>query len=283
MKVLVTGVKGQLGYDVVKELNRRGIPCRGVDMEDFDLTDGSAAAEYIRGYAPDAVIHCAAYTAVDNAEDNRALCFAVNAGGTENIAGVCAEIGASLLYISTDYVFDGKGEVPFETGDPTGCLSVYGASKLAGEQAVRALVDRFFIVRISWVFGINGRNFVRTMLRLGEERDELSVVNDQTGSPTYTADLAPLLADMILSDKYGVYHATNEGFCSWYDFAREIFAKAGMNVRVNPVSSETMNFKAKRPENSRLSKKSLTDNGFKPLPHWQDALERYLAEIFAGD
>jgi len=280
MKILVTGVKGQLGYDAVKELNRRGIDCRGVDVEDFDLTDSVAVAEYIRNYAPDAVMHCAAYTAVDNAEDNRELCFAVNARGTENIARVCKEIGAKLLYISTDYVFDGRGNAPFETGDPVEPLNVYGASKLAGERAVMDICDKFFIVRTSWVFGINGKNFVRTMLRLGHERRELSVVDDQTGSPTYTFDLARLIADMIITEKYGVYHATNEGFCSWHGFAREIFKKAGLHVRVNPVSSDTMSFKARRPENSRLSKRTLADNGFEPLPPWQDALNRYLAEIF---
>lgn len=279
MKVLVTGVTGQLGHDCVNEFLSRGVEVQGVSSKDFSLTDGPAVEEYIRAYQPDVVIHSAAYTAVDKAEDEPELCMAVNAGGTRNIAKACAEVGAKLIYISTDYVFPGDGEEPYEVDAPKGPANVYGRSKLAGEQAVQELLDRYFIVRISWVFGINGKNFVRTMLKLAASHQELTVVDDQIGSPTYTRDLAVLLADMAHSEKYGVYHATNEGFCSWAEFAAEVFRQAGKDVHVTPVDSSAYPTKAQRPKNSRMSKEKLTENGFKLLPRWQDAVGRYLIEL----
>lgn len=279
MKILVTGFGGQLGYDVIKVLKSRNIECIGTDMQDFSLTDREATIGYIKGYAPDMVIHCAAYTAVDNAEDNRELCFAVNEKGTEYVAEACKEIGAKMIYISTDYVFPGNGESFYAPLDDKSPCNVYGESKLAGELAVQRLVDKYYIVRISWVFGINGKNFIKTMLKLGETHKELTVVDDQIGSPTYTADLAVLLADMAESDKYGVYHATNEGICSWAEFAAEIFRQADMDVKVTPVPSTAYPTKAVRPKNSRMSKDALTEAGFNRLPSWQDALARYLEEL----
>lgn len=279
MKILVTGFGGQLGYDVIKVLKSRNIECIGTDMQDFSLTDCEATIGYIKGYAPDMVIHCAAYTAVDNAEDNRELCFAVNEKGTEYVAEACKEIGAKMIYISTDYVFPGNGESFYAPLDDKSPCNVYGESKLAGELAVQRLVDKYYIVRISWVFGINGKNFIKTMLKLGETHKELTVVDDQIGSPTYTADLAVLLADMAESDKYGVYHATNEGICSWAEFAAEIFRQADMDVKVTPVPSTAYPTKAVRPKNSRMSKDALTEAGFNRLPSWQDALARYLEEL----
>ena len=279
MKILVTGVNGQLGHDVVEELDRRGIPCRGVDIADFDLTDGGQVRSFIEGYAPDAVIHCAAYTAVDRAEDNREACYAVNVDGTSHVAKACAEIGAQLMYISTDYVFDGRGDQPFAVDAPTGPQSVYGETKLLGEERVKAALSRYFIVRISWVFGVNGGNFVRTMLRLGREKEELSVVCDQVGSPTYTFDLAKLLCDMIVTEKYGVYHATNEGVCSWYEFACEIMKQAGLACTVKPILSKDYPAKAARPLNSRLDKRSLDQAGVARLRDWHDALRDYLSRI----
>ncbi len=279
MKVLVTGVTGQLGYDVMKELERRRIQAEAASREQFDITDEAAVRSFIISARPDAIIHCAAYTAVDKAEDEPDLCRRVNADGTRNIAAACRDAGAKMIYISTDYVFPGVGMTPYEPGDPTGPLNVYGASKLAGEQAVKDLLERYFIVRISWVFGANGKNFVKTMLRLAQSHKELNVVNDQTGSPTYTADLAPLLCDMAETEKYGVYHATNEGFCSWAQFAEEIFKDAELNVRVNPIPTSAYPLKATRPLNSRLSKACLDAAGFKRLPSWRDAVKRYLNEI----
>ncbi len=279
MKILVTGVKGQLGYDVCKVLDARGIENKGVDIEDFDITDESAVKEYITSYRPDAVIHCSAYTAVDKAEDNAALCEAVNTEGPRNIAKACKEIGAKMLYPSTDYVFPGTGESFYEPEDETGPLSVYGKTKLGGENAVKEILPQYFIVRISWVFGKNGNNFVKTMLRLGKERQEINVVCDQIGSPTYTADLAPLLCDMVMTEKYGVYHATNEGICSWAEFASEIFRLSEMNTKVNFIPTREYPTRAVRPMNSRMSKDKLGKAGFHKLPLWQDALERYLKEI----
>ena len=279
MKVLVTGVKGQLGYDVCKVLAQRGIEHIGTDLVDFDITDQTATHRFIREYGPDAVIHCSAWTAVDAAEDVPEKAAAVNVEGPRNIARVCSEIGAKMVYISTDYVFPGEGETFYEVDDQTGPQSVYGKTKLGGELAVKDLLDRYFIVRISWVFGKNGNNFVRTMLRLAETRSELGVVCDQIGSPTYTADLAPLLCDMIESENYGIYHATNEGLCSWAEFAEEIFRLAEKSVKVNYILSKDYPAKAKRPLNSRLSKQCLEDGGFKRLPHWKDALARYLQEL----
>lgn len=279
MKVLVTGVKGQLGYDVVNELTKRGIEAVGVDIQDMDITDAASVEKVIGEVAPDAVIHCAAYTAVDAAEDNVELCRRVNADGTQNIANVCKKLDCKMIYISTDYVFDGEGTRAWEPDDERHPLNVYGQTKYEGELAVQNTLEKYFIVRISWVFGVNGKNFIKTMLNLGKTHDHLTVVNDQFGSPTYTYDLARLLVDMVLTDKYGIYHATNEGICNWYEFACEIFRKVGMNVDVAPVPAFEYPTKAKRPENSRMSKEKLTENGFERLPSWQDALERYLPQI----
>lgn len=279
MRVLVTGVKGQLGYDVMNELEKRGHTGVGVDIEEMDITDPAACEKVITEANVEAVIHCAAYTAVDAAEDNAELCTRVNGYGTENIASVCEKLNLKMMYISTDYVFDGQGTRPWEPDDERHPLNVYGQSKYEGELAVTNHVKKFFIVRIAWVFGVNGKNFIKTMLRLGKERGAVSVVSDQIGSPTYTYDLAVLLVDMIETEKYGFYHATNEGLCSWYEFAVEIFRQAGMDVKVTPVTSEEYPAKAKRPFNSRMSKGKLTENGFRKLPAWQDALKRYLKEI----
>ena len=280
MKVLVTGVKGQLGYDVVKECEKRGIEAIGVDVEEMDITDAAACERVITESKADAVIHCAAYTAVDAAEDNEDLCRKVNAEGTRNIAEVCRKLDIKMMYFSTDYVFNGQGERPWEPDDPREPLNVYGQTKYEGELAVQELLEKYFIVRIAWVFGVNGKNFIKTMLRLGKERGAVSVVDDQIGSPTYTYDLARLVVDMIQTDRYGIYHATNEGLCSWYEFACQIFKAAGLNqVKVTPVDSTAFPAKAKRPHNSRMDKSKLAENGFEPLPSWEDALERYLKEI----
>ena len=279
MKVLVTGVKGQLGYDVVNELVKRGHTAIGTDIEEMDITNKNSVDSVIKENTPDAVIHCAAYTAVDAAEDNAELCRKINAEGTQNIADVCKELDIKMIYISTDYVFDGQGERPWEPEDERTPLNVYGQTKYEGELAVQNTLDKYFIVRIAWVFGVNGKNFIKTMLNLGKTRDSLTVVNDQFGSPTYTYDLAKLLVDMVETEKYGIYHATNEGICTWYEFACEIFKQAGMNIKVAPVSASEYPAKAKRPSNSRMSKEKLTDNGFEKLPTWQDALSRYLKEI----
>lgn len=279
MRVFVTGVKGQLGYDVMNELEKQGLEGIGVDIDEMDITDADQVNKVIKEAAPDAVIHCAAYTAVDAAEDNEEICRKVNAQGTENIAKVCEELDIKMMYISTDYVFNGQGERPWEPDDEREPLNVYGQTKYEGELAIEEHVKKFFTVRIAWVFGVNGKNFIKTMLNLGKTHDHLTVVNDQTGSPTYTYDLARLLVDMIQTDKYGRYHATNEGLCTWYEFACEIFKQAGMDVSVAPVSSDEYQAKAKRPSNSRMDKSKLTANGFQPLPTWQDALSRYLKEI----
>lgn len=279
MKVLVTGVGGQLGYDVVKTLEERNIDYIGADLKEFDITDYVAAHKFITDYGPDAVIHCSAYTAVDRAEDEPELCRRVNALGTENIAKICKEIDAKLIYISTDYVFPGTGEDFYEVDSPTEPQNVYGQTKLEGELAVKNILKKYFIVRISWVFGINGNNFIKTMLKLGKERSELSIVADQIGSPTYTADLAPFLCDMVLTDKYGTYHATNEGICSWAEFAREIFRVAGMNVRVDDILTSLYHTKATRPLNSRMSKECLANNGFLKLPDWKNAVSRYIKAL----
>ena len=280
MKVLVTGVGGQLGYDVIKELERRKIDCIGADLKEFDITDYEAAYSFITAHKPEAVIHCSAYTAVDRAEDEPKLCHRVNALGTENIAKICQGINAKMVYISTDYVFPGTGEEFYEATSPTSPQNIYGQTKLEGELSVKSILDKYFIVRISWVFGINGTNFIKTMLKLGKERSEISVVADQIGSPTYTADLAPLLCDMIATENYGTYHATNEGICSWAEFAEEIFKIAKIDCKVNHIKTEEYPTKATRPKNSRMSKKSLDEAEFKRLPSWQDAVNRYNKEIF---
>lgn len=279
MKVLVTGFAGQLGHDVAAELADRGISCVAADKADFDLTNCESVKGFVRACNPDVIIHCAAYTAVDKAEEDSATCYNVNINGTRYICDAASENQAKIIYISTDYVFDGDKSEPYEVDDITSPQSVYGTTKLQGEHVVRNSTAKHFIVRTAWVFGANGNNFVKTMLRLGAERDTLNVVCDQYGSPTYTKDLARLLCDMALSDKYGTYHATNEGFCSWADFACEIMHKAGLNARIVPIPSSDYPAKAKRPMNSRLSKQKLIENGFSPLPDWQDALSRYLEEI----
>ena len=278
MKVFVTGTSGQLGHDVMDILTERGIPCVGVDLPDFDLTDAEGVKRQVLSCRPDAIIHCAAYTAVDKAEDCPDDAYAVNVSGTRAIAEAAKELQAKMIYVSTDYVFDGQGETPFQVDDRKAPQNQYGKTKLDGENAVTELLSQYFIVRTSWVFGgKEGKNFVRTMLRLSETRDTLDVVCDQVGSPTYSYDLAVLLCDMIVTDRYGVYHGTNENFCSWYEFACEIFKQAGKEMKVNPVTTqEYTSAKAKRPLNSRLSKQSLDEAGFHRLPTWQDALGRYL-------
>ena len=302
MKVFVTGVAGQLGHDVMNELARRGHEGIGTDLApeysgiqdgssvttmpyvSLDITDAEAVDRVIREVNPDAVVHCAAWTAVDLAEDEDKVdkVRAINAGGTANIAKVCKALDCKMLYLSTDYVFDGQGTAPWEPD----CkdykpLNVYGQTKLEGEQAVSSTLEKYFIVRIAWVFGLNGKNFIKTMLGLSEKYDTIRVVNDQVGTPTYTFDLARLLVDMIETDKYGYYHATNEGgYISWYDFTCEIFRQAGRSTQVIPVTTEEYGLsKAARPFNSRLDKQKLAPNGFEPLPTWQDALSRYLTEL----
>lgn len=277
--ILVTGVNGQLGYDVVKELKNRNIECIGAGRKDFDITDEQRTKSFIKIVSPEAVIHCAAYTAVDKAEDEPKLCQKVNAFGTKFIAEACKEINAKMIYISTDYIFSGLGQQAYETDDKTGPLGIYGKTKLEGETYVKSVLENYFIVRISWVFGKNGNNFIKTMLRIGKDRKEVNVVCDQIGSPTYTGDLAKLLCDMVVTDKYGIYHASNEGYCSWADLAKEIFKIVGYSTCVNLIKTEEYPAKAKRPLNSRLSKKSLDSAGFKRLPEWKDALARYLKEI----
>lgn len=275
MRILVTGAKGQLGHDVMNELAKRGHEGIGVDVEEMDITNPEIVDKVITESKVDAVMHGAAYTAVDAAEDNLELCRKINAYGTENVAKVCKKLDIPMVYISTDYVFDGEGTRPWEPDDERHPLNAYGQTKYEGELAVEKL-DKFFIIRIAWVFGVNGKNFIKTMLNLAKTHDTLTVVNDQTGSPTYTYDLARLLVDMMETDKYGFYHATNEGLCTWYEFAVEIFRQAGVDVKVIPVSSEEYKAKAKRPCNSRMNKDKLDEMGFERLPSWQDALARYL-------
>ena len=294
MKVFVTGVGGQLGFDVMNKLKKRGHTAIGSDILDsvpadfeyikLDITDKAAVTKVITDIKPDAVVHCAAWTAVDAAEDeeNQPKVFAINADGTRNIAEACKAVDCKMIYISTDYVFDGQGERPWQPDDKNYApLCVYGKSKLEGELAVAKNLEKYYIVRIAWVFGKNGKNFIKTMLNVGKKYPEVRVVNDQIGTPTYTFDLARLLVDMIETDKYGYFHATNEGgYISWYDFTCEIFKQAGYTTKVTPVTTAEYGLnKAKRPFNSRLDKSKLTDNGFVPLPDWKDALTRYLKEI----
>lgn len=276
MKILVTGVKGQLGYDVVREGESRGLEMFGTDVDNMDITDAGQVKQVIEDYKPDAVIHCAAYTAVDAAEDNRELCRKINVDGTRNIAEVCKAMDIPMMYFSTDYIFNGRGENFWKEDDEKQPLNVYGQTKYEGELAVQELIQKYFILRISWVFGVNGNNFIKTMLRLGKERGAVGVVSDQIGSPTYTYDLAKLVIDMIQTDKYGVYHVTNDGLCSWYEFACEIFKQAGLDVKVTPLTTAEYPAKAARPFNSRMSKDKLVNAGFEMLPEWQDALKRYL-------
>ena len=279
MKVLVTGVKGQLGYDVVKDLEKRGHQPIGVDRDEMDLMDNEAIRTFIMNLKPEAIIHCAAYTAVDKAEEEVETCYQINAEAVKVISECAKELDVKLIYISTDYVFDGTKEGEYVETDLPNPINVYGASKLKGEQYVQTLLEKYYIVRISWVFGVNGNNFIKTMRRLGSERDELNIINDQVGSPTYTADLAPLLVDMMETDKYGIYHVTNEETCSWYEFANEIFKQSGMEVKTNPITTDQYPTAAKRPMNSLMSKAKLKANGFNLLPTWQEALAHYLKLI----
>ncbi|MDB8559585.1 dTDP-4-dehydrorhamnose reductase [Turicibacter sanguinis] len=276
MRVLVTGVKGQLGHDVVKDLKKRGHQPIGVDREEMDLMNNESIRHFIMDTRPEAIIHCAAYTAVDKAEEEVEVCYQVNAEAVKVIAECAKELEVKLIYISTDYVFDGTKDGEYVETDTPNPINVYGASKLKGEQYVQELLTNYYIVRISWVFGINGNNFIKTMRRLGTERDELNIIHDQVGSPTYTADLAPLLVDMIETDKYGIYHATNEGFCSWYEFANEIFKQSGIEVKTNPITTDQYPTAAKRPMNSKMSKDKLIKNDFKIIDNWKNALNRYL-------
>lgn len=283
-KILVTGVKGQLGFDCVRELKERGYRhVLGIDKDELDITNEKAVHEFIANYHPDVVMHNAAWTAVDKAEQMPDAVYQVNALGTKYIADSCHEVGATMFYISTDYVFDGKGTAPFEIDSPKNGLSVYGKTKSAGEDFVKAALKTYFIIRISWVFGINGHNFIRTMLNLAKTHTELNVVDDQIGSPTYTYDLSKLMCNMMETEKYGTYHATNEGYTSWAGFAKFIFAAAKKNVIVHPVSTKEYKKlvpnQADRPLNSRLSKRSLDEAGFDRLPTWQDATTRYLQEL----
>ena len=280
MKVLVTGANGQLGYDVIKELQKQNIECFGATRKDFDIIDFKATENFIIKYMPDVVIHCAAYTAVDKAEDEPDLCYKVNTSATESIAEICKKINAKMLYISTDYVFDGAKEGFYEVEDKPNPINVYGKTKLLGEEAVQKILDKYFIVRISWVFGEHGNNFVKIMLRLGAERKELNVVADQHGSPTYTADLAPLLVEMIKTEKYGIYHATNEDVCSWAEFAEEIFKIAKMDVKVNPITTSEYPTKAKRPLNSKLNKMCLVEGDFYLLEKWTQAIAKFLRGFY---
>lgn len=278
MKVLVTGANGQLGYDVIKLLDSECIEFLGTDRESLDITNEEQVTRVICDYNPDVVIHCAAYTAVDKAEDEKELCYAINVLGTRYIAEVCRDINAKMVYISTDYVFDGEGDNPFEVTDKPNPINYYGKTKYEGELEVQKFLDKYFVVRISWVFGSNGNNFVKTMLRLGQERDEISVVADQIGSPTYTRDIAKLLVEMIETDKYGIYHATNEGYCSWYDFACEIFEQAGYNIKVNPMKTDDYPTRARRPKNSRMNKDSI-ENHFYILRNYKEALFDFLNSL----
>lgn len=276
--ILVTGALGQLGTDVVSELKRRDIDCCGIDKTDLDIIDPDAVLQTLTTLKPLCIIHCAAYTAVDKAENESELCMLVNAQGTENLAKACRKIDAELIYISTDYVFSGEGDKPNEIDAPKVPLSLYGKSKLAGEEVVTRHLDKHYIVRTSWVFGNNGNNFVKTILKLAQSKNEISVVGDQFGSPTYTVDLAVLLCDMALSGKYGVYHATNEGFCSWAEFAEEIIRLSDCTCRIKPITTEEYPTKAVRPKNSRMSKASIDKAGLSRLPEWRDAMERYLVK-----
>ena len=276
MRIIVTGAKGQLGSDVMQRLSEIGAEAIGADIDRLDITDEKAVDLFFKESHADGVIHCAAYTNVDLAESQKEICRKINADGTRNIAAACEKYGMKLLYLSTDYVFDGRGIEPFETDSPKAPCNFYGKTKLEGETEAARLCKRLFIVRISWVFGENGKNFVKTMLRLAAERSEISVVCDQTGSPTYTKDLAVLLCEMISGCKYGVYHATNEGICSWAEFADKIMELSKSETKIIPIPSSEYKSAAVRPANSRLSKSSLDRNGFSRLPHWEDALQRFL-------
>ncbi|HAQ39733.1 MAG TPA: dTDP-4-dehydrorhamnose 3,5-epimerase [Clostridiales bacterium] len=279
LKFLVTGVNGQLGHDVAKKLRELNLEVTAVGRNEFDLTDKEQIKNYITEAKPDVIIHCAAYTTVDKAEDERELCYRVNVEGTKNIAEAAKEINAKLVYISTDYVFDGEGTEPFSEGAEPNPINYYGYTKELGEQIVKKSIDRYFIVRTSWVYGINGNNFVKTMLELAETKDDISVVADQIGAPTYTVDLAKFIVNLVQTNHYGTYHGVNEGYCSWYEFAKTIFEKANINVKLKPIETSKYPTKAKRPKNSRLFKGNTDAAGIARLPNWEDALDRFLVEI----
>lgn len=279
MKILVTGVAGQLGYDVVRRGNEKGLNISGIGRSDLDIANEKDVYDYVHLMKPSVIIHCAAYTAVDKAEDDKENCWNVNVEGTKYLANAAKAVGAKFLYISTDYVFDGFGESPFLETDLPNPIGVYGSTKYEAEKKVQEIIQEHFIVRISWVFGINGHNFIKTMLKLAESRKELNVVGDQFGSPTYTYDLAKLLLEMVHGEEYGVYHASNEGFCSWAEFAEEIFNQSKVDMKVNTITTEEFPTRAVRPKNSRMSKEKLIMNGFYLLPPWQDAVKRYIDEI----
>ncbi|MFD4705110.1 dTDP-4-dehydrorhamnose reductase [Gottfriedia sp. NPDC058432] len=283
MKVLVTGYGGQLGYDVVQECERHGLNVKGCGRQELDITKRESVFSIVDSYKPDVIIHCAAYTAVDKAEDDKENCWKVNVEGTRYLVEAAKKHHSKFIYISTDYVLNGKGESPFNEDDQADPIGYYGLTKYEGEKVVQSLIENYFIIRVSWVFGVNGNNFIKTMLRLSETRNELNIVEDQIGSPTYTVDLAILIVDLIKSDKYGIYHATNEGFTSWADFAKEIFKQTDSKTLVKSIASEDYPTRAARPKNSRLSKQKLVDNGFQSLPSWQDALARYLLQLNKRD
>lgn len=278
MKVLVTGSSGQLGYDILRELKKRKIKCLGCDRKDFDITDENKVYQNIVSYRPDVIIHCSAYTNVDRAEEEKDLCYQVNVEGTRNIAKVASEIDSKLVYISTDYVFDGCGSEPFKIYDDTNPVNYYGYTKCLGEHEIREIMSKYFIVRVSWLFGVNGNNFINTMLKLGGQNAKLTVINDQVGSPTYTVDVSKLIIDIIQTDNFGTYHVTNEGYCSWYDFACEIFKLSNIDVNIKPVKSYEFKTVAPRPKNSRLDKSAIDNIGLRRLPCWKDAVYRYLLE-----
>ena len=276
IKILVTGYTGQLGYDVVRNGLERGFDMIGVSSKDLNITDERLVYQYVKSLRPDAIIHCGAYTAVDKAEDDKENCWKVNVEGTRYLVKAAQEVKAKFMYISTDYVFDGLGDKPYMETDPPNPVGYYGFTKYEGEKIVQAHLTEWFIIRISWVFGSNGNNFVKTMMKMAEVHDEINVVADQIGSPTYTFDAARLIVDMIQTDKYGIYHAANEGFCSWSDFAKEIFRIAGKTVKVNSITTEEFPTRATRPKNSRMIKTKITDNGFEPLPPWQESLKHFI-------
>ncbi|XRG77797.1 dTDP-4-dehydrorhamnose reductase [Rossellomorea sp. GAMAL-10_SWC] len=279
MKVLVTGYGGQLGYDVVQECERHALHVKGCGRQELDITKRESVFSIVDSYKPDVIIHCAAYTAVDKAEDDKENCWNVNVEGTRSLVEAAKKHHSKFIYISTDYVFNGKGERPFNEGDQPDPIGYYGLTKYEGEKVVQSFIENYFIIRISWVFGVNGNNFIKTMLRLSETRDELNIVGDQIGSPTYTVDLVSLIVDLVKSDKYGIYHATNEGFTSWADFAEELFKQTDSKTLVKSIASEDYPTRATRPKNSRLAKQKLVENGFQSLPSWQDALARYLVQL----
>ena len=277
--IIVTGAKGQLGGDVCELLKQQNIPFIGIDREELDITDKKAVDTFFDENKADALIHCAAYVAVDKAELEKNICFSVNENGSGNLAEACKKHDIKMLYVSTDYVFNGDGEEPFEIDDEKSPLNTYGLSKLRGEEAVKETLEKHFILRTSWVFGEKNTNFISTMLHLSQTRNEINVVDDQIGSPTYSKDLARLICQMIKTERYGTYHGTNEGFCSWYELAKKTYLTANKDIKVIPVSSNEFPTKATRPKNSRLSKRCLDDNDFDRLPHWEDAVERYLKNI----